>query len=63
MNLPPDAQDPRLGGLLEESDEEWGSLPQRVRDMLRQGRRDSYSSVYEQLTGEYYRKLAEQKDE
>jgi hypothetical protein len=38
---------------------EWGSLPQRVRDMLLQGRNEKFSSLYEKLTGEYYRRLAE----
>ena len=61
--LPPEAQEVRLGGALEETGEEWGSLPSRVRDLLRQGRRDTYSGVYEKLTGEYYRRLAEQKNE
>ena len=46
--------------VLEESRTEWGALPQRVRDALNQGRRDKYSSLYEQLTQEYYRRLAEE---
>jgi hypothetical protein len=39
---------------------EWGNLPERVRDMLLQGRREKFSSLYERLTREYYRRLAEE---
>jgi len=45
--------------VLEETRSEWGSLPQRVRDMLLQGRNEKFSSLYERLTREYYRRLAE----
>ena len=55
--LPRDAD---LGGELEESSTEWGHLPQRVRDMLLQGRRERFSSLYERLTREYYKRLAEE---
>lgn len=55
-----DAMDPRLGGALDETGREWGSLPDRIRELLQQGRKDTYSSVYEKLTGEYYRRIAEQ---
>jgi hypothetical protein len=48
-----------IGAVLEEMRSEWGSLPQRVRDMLLQGRNEKFSSLYEKLTGEYYRRLAE----
>jgi len=44
----------------EESRAEWGALPDRVRNMLLQGRRERFSSLYEQLTREYYRRLAEE---
>ena len=44
---------------MEELDREWGGLPRRIRDMLMQGRREAFSSVYEQMTREYYRRLAE----
>lgn len=47
-------------GSLEESRTEWGSLPERVRDMLLQGRQERFSSLYERLTREYYRRLAEE---
>jgi hypothetical protein len=38
----------------------WGALPDRVRDMLQQGSGDKYSSLYERLTADYYKRLAEQ---
>ncbi len=38
----------------------WGALPPRVRDMLSQGRADPFSRVYQRLTEEYYRRLAEE---
>jgi hypothetical protein len=49
-----------LNRVFEESRTEWGGLPQRVRDMLLQGRGEKFSSLYEQMTREYYRKLAEE---
>ena len=55
-----DSMDPRLGGALDETDREWGTLPARIRELLQQGRQDTYSNVYEKLTGEYYRRIAEQ---
>ena len=59
-----DASDPNLGGSIDEMDSEWGTLPDRVRKMLQQGRQDSYSSLYERMTIEYYRRLArEARDE
>lgn len=45
---------------LSESRIEWGRLPDRIREMVLQGRRDRVSSVYERLTREYYRRLAEE---
>lgn len=45
---------------LEESRIEWGQLPERVRELVLQGRRDRVSSIYERLTREYYRRLAEE---
>lgn len=49
-----------INTMLEETRTEWGSLPQRVRDMLLQGRQERFSSLYEQMTREYYRRLAEE---
>ncbi|MDG2199719.1 MAG: hypothetical protein P8K80_00865 [Phycisphaerales bacterium] len=53
-----DGLDPMLGGVIDEADAEWGTLPDRVRKMLQQGRQDAYSSLYERMTIEYYRRLA-----
>lgn len=39
----------------------WGALPERVREALLQGRGDKFSSLYDALTQEYYRRLAEEK--
>jgi len=57
---PPFAEQDNLSVALEGSRSEWGALPDRVRDMLLQGRRERFSSLYEQLTREYYRRLAEE---
>jgi hypothetical protein len=57
---PPARRDGEVNAVFEESRTEWGSLPQRVRDMLLQGRREKFSSLYEQLTREYYQRLAEE---
>lgn len=39
----------------------WGDLPEHVRQALTQGRSDRFSSLYQQLTEEYYRRLAEER--
>lgn len=56
MSLP----DEEEAGELDETGAEWGNLPQRVRQMLLQGRQERFSVLYEQLTREYYRRLAEE---
>lgn len=38
----------------------WGNLPAHVREALVQGLADRYSSMYQRLTEEYYRRLAEE---
>jgi len=38
----------------------WGNLPDHVRQSLMQGRSDRFSSIYRQLTEQYYRRLAEE---
>ncbi len=43
---------------LAETREEWGALPERIREMLLQGKQERFSSLYEQLTRDYYRRLA-----
>ena len=58
--LPPGFQDGPLDSEIAEEGEEWGALPERVRDMLLQGRRERFSSLYERLTRAYYRRLAEE---
>ena len=58
--FPPPAREEMLGGTIEELGSEWGMLPERVREMLHQGRRERYSVIYERMTAEYYRKLAEE---
>lgn len=56
---PPD-QSSADGTELDEARIEWGRLPERVRDLVLQGRRDRVSTIYERLTREYYRRLAEE---
>lgn len=58
---PPDAADPGDGSAqFDESRVEWGQLPPRVREAVRQGVRDPMSAAYRRLTQEYYRRLAEE---
>ena len=57
---PPPMQQGDINTVLEESRAEWGSLPPRVRDQLLQGRKEKFSSLYQQLTQEYYKRLAEE---
>jgi len=56
---PPD-QSSTDGTQLDEARIEWGRLPERVRELVLQGRRDRVSTIYERLTREYYRRLAEE---
>jgi hypothetical protein len=56
---PPAMQQAEVSISLEETRAEWGNLPARVREMLLQGRQERFSSLYEHLTREYYRRLAE----
>lgn len=56
---PPD-QSVTDGTELDEARIEWGRLPERVRELVIQGRRDRVSTIYERLTREYYRRLAEE---
>jgi hypothetical protein len=57
---PPPRRDGEMNTVLEETGTEWGNLPERIREMLLQGRREKFSSLYEQLTRDYYRRLAEE---
>lgn len=45
---------------LKEQFDEWGNLPPRMRDAIRQGFQESFSSLYEELTKRYYTRLAEE---
>ncbi|MHC4415203.1 MAG: hypothetical protein ACYS0G_07965 [Planctomycetota bacterium] len=56
---PPARQEGDINTMLEETGSEWGNLPQRIRDMLLQGRSEKFSSLYRRLTEEYYTRLAE----
>ncbi len=58
--MPPGFQSPELRGRLDVARAAWGALPARVRDSLMQGSSDQFSSLYEALTQEYYRRLAEE---
>jgi hypothetical protein len=55
-----DSNEVSEGGELSESRVEWGQLPERVRELVLQGRKDRVSTIYERLTREYYRRLAEE---
>lgn len=39
----------------------WGSLPERLREALVQGSSDRFSSIYQTMTEQYYRRLAEER--
>lgn len=56
----PSRQDGALRPTLSGTGAAWGSLPARVRDALRQGSSDRFSSLYEAMTESYYRRLAEE---
>jgi hypothetical protein len=49
-----------INTVLEETGSEWGHLPARIRQMLKQGRGDYKSPLYRKLTEEYYKRLAEE---
>lgn len=58
--MPPPMQSPELRGRLDVTRAAWGALPERIRESLMQGSSDQFSSLYEALTEEYYRRLAEE---
>ena len=61
-NEPPPTQDATAqDAQFDEGRAEWGRLPPRVREAVRQGFRDPMSSAYRRLTQEYYRRLAEER--
>ncbi len=57
---PPPPVQGDINTVIQESRSEWGHLPERVRDALRQGQGGYFSSLYKKLTQEYYIRLAEQ---
>lgn len=57
----PARRDGALRPGLEAARAAWGALPARIREMLLQGQGEKFSSVYEKMTEEYYKKLAEQR--
>lgn len=58
---PPGFQEGELNDPLDAARAAWGALPARVRDSLMEGSSDRFSSLYERLTRDYYRKLAEER--
>jgi hypothetical protein len=56
----PPGREGDINTVLEETSTEWGHLPARVRQMLKQGRGDYKSPLYRKLTEEYYKRLAEE---
>lgn len=56
----PGMKQTNLDGAINETGSEWGNLPPRVRDLLRQGRGDAVARLYERLTEIYYERLAEE---
>ncbi len=59
IDLPP-GREGDINTIIEETDTEWGHLPERLREMLEQGRSSYISRLYRQLTEEYYKRLAEE---
>ncbi len=48
---------------IEETRSEWGNLPPRIRDELLQGLRERFSHIYRTLTEDYYRHLADRRQQ
>lgn len=57
---PPEREREALRAALEASRAAWGNLPERVRQSLMQGSGEKFSTVYQQMTVDYYKRLAEQ---
>ena len=55
-----DPADAAQGGPLEQSEAEWGRLPARTREAVRQGLREKMSTTYKWWTEQYYRRIAEE---
>jgi len=58
---PPEFVDAQLqdDSNMDESRSEWGHLPQRIREIMAQSRRDRISALYQKATEAYYRRMAE----
>ncbi len=56
---PPPPQEGDINRIIDESRSEWGHLPPRVREMIEQWGQSKASKLYEDLTNEYYKRLAE----
>lgn len=56
----PPSVDAVKGGVIQETEEEWGNLPPRTREIIRQGVREKMSSVYRRWTEAYYRRIAQE---
>ncbi|MCE9619723.1 MAG: hypothetical protein K8R92_07415 [Planctomycetes bacterium] len=58
---PPDFQDADMqaDSAMDEGRSEWGRLPQRIREIMSQSRRDRVSTLYQRATEAYYRRMAE----
>lgn len=52
----------QASGSMRSNHTEWGNLPARLRDELQQGTNERFSSMYREMTGAYYRRLAEEGD-
>ncbi len=59
-NTPPSRQEGDINTNLDEERREWGTLPERIREQLLQGRNEAFSRLYEKMTRSYYRLLAEE---
>ncbi len=57
---PPPGREGELNTLLEQTESEWGSLPERLRETLKQGLHGFQSRLYRALSDEYYQRLAEE---
>lgn len=62
-SAPPGLQEGALNPEVAADTAAWGALPERVRSALVQGLSDQVSSLYERLTRDYYKRLAEQEGE
>ena len=58
---PPPGRSGDINTILQETESEWGHLPQRIREMMQQGRKGDFSILYRKLTEDYYKRLAEER--